>query len=40
MVILIIGIILYLIIAFGTICIMISENFNKSEHEKQKEDKE
>ena len=31
MVILIIGIILYAIIAFGTICIMIGGNLNKSE---------
>lgn len=40
MVILIIGIILYAIIAFGTICIMIGGNLNKSEYEKQMEDEE
>lgn len=40
MAILIIGIILYVIIAFGTICIMIGGNLNKSEYEKRMEDEE
>ena len=38
--ILIISIILYAIIFFGTICIMIGGNLNKSEYEKQMEDEE
>ena len=40
MVILIIGIILYVIITFGTICIIMGGNLNKSEFEKQMEDEE
>ena len=40
MVMLIIGIILYAIIALGTIYIMIDENLNKSEFEKQMKDEE
>lgn len=40
MVILIVGIVLYVIIAFSTICIMIGGNLNKSDYERIQEDEE